>query len=185
MGKTGSLEPASVAASAPNRRDHLGRNVLDGKFFKDGAIYLFRRSDYKKPIWFCRVKVPSVRGYIWRSTRTTDEHAAFKFADDLYNHTLVRALGGENLNSKKVGVALSAYAKRLEPDSERLSTHNRILLIKRIEPLIGSKTFEQLDTSLISQLFDDLSAQSRGGKLCKRRSKNPSLKRPGIPVAPE
>lgn len=36
--------------------------VLESKTFKDGAIYLYRRADYKKPIWFIRTKVPGARG---------------------------------------------------------------------------------------------------------------------------
>ena len=35
------------------------KTELESRTFKDGAIYLFRRADYKKPTWFCRVKVPN------------------------------------------------------------------------------------------------------------------------------
>ncbi len=53
------------------------KSELESKSFKDGAIYLFKRADYVKPTWFCRVKVPGAKGYISQSTKTTDEHAAY------------------------------------------------------------------------------------------------------------
>jgi integrase len=65
------------------------KTELESKSFKDGAIYLFKRADYVKPTWFCRVKVPGAKGYISQSTKTTDEHAAYKFADDLFHKALV------------------------------------------------------------------------------------------------
>ena len=36
---------------------------LDSRTLKDGAIYLFKRTDYKKPTWFCRIKIPNGPGY--------------------------------------------------------------------------------------------------------------------------
>ena len=59
--------------------------VTFSKTFRDGLIYLYQRSDFKKPTWMCRVKIPGGKGYVNRSTGTGDEHKAFKFADDLYN----------------------------------------------------------------------------------------------------
>ena len=79
-----------------------GRQPLESRTFMDGAIYLFRRADYKKPTWFCRVKVPKRTGYISCSTKTTDEHKAFSFAEDLYNKTLAQVLSGRDFSSKKV-----------------------------------------------------------------------------------
>jgi hypothetical protein len=60
-----------------------GKNILKSKTFKDGGIYLFVRGDYVKPTWMCRIKAPGMPGYVYKSTRTTDEHQAYKFADDL------------------------------------------------------------------------------------------------------
>jgi len=68
--------------------------VLESKTFKDGAIYLYQRAEYKKPTSLYRVKVPNGSGYVNRSTGTGDEHKAFKFADDLYNQLLVKSLTG-------------------------------------------------------------------------------------------
>ena len=133
MGKSGHNDPTSTPDDSGDA-SHSNRNILTSKTFKDGAIYLFLRGDYQKPIWFCRVKVPGAKGYIYRSTRTSDEHLAFKFADDLYNQTLVKVLGGANLNAKKIGEAIEAYITRISPDRSRLSIHYKILLIERCRP---------------------------------------------------
>jgi integrase len=71
------------------KRVRKAETELESRSFKDGAIYLFKRADYKKPTWFCRVKVPNAKGYVSCSTKTTDEHAAYKFADDLFHKLLI------------------------------------------------------------------------------------------------
>lgn len=164
MKNTGLIDPASATDDSGDAARSM-RNALVSKTFRDGAIYLFLRGDYQKPIWFCRVKVPGVKGYIYRSTRTSDEHQAFKFADDLYNQALVKALGGANLNAKKIGDAIEAYTTRISPDRSRLSIHYKILLIGRCEPFLAKKTFDDLDTALLSQLITYLSQQSPKGHL--------------------
>ena len=118
-------------------RKRASPKVLDSKTFRDGAIYLYRRADYQKPIWFIRLKIPGAKGYVWKSSKTTDEHAAYKVADDLYNKTLVRVLSGGKSVSRTIPEALKAYIKRLEPEQERLSS----LACNRIESqceLLGS-----------------------------------------------
>jgi len=34
--------------------------IIASKTFREGAIYLYQRSDFKKPIWLCRINVPSI-----------------------------------------------------------------------------------------------------------------------------
>jgi hypothetical protein len=62
--------------------------ALESRIFKDGAIYLFKRADYKKPTWFCRINIPHVKGYVYGSTKTTNEHQAK--ADDLFSSPYLR-----------------------------------------------------------------------------------------------
>ncbi|BBD99154.1 hypothetical protein SAMIE_1026550 [Sphingobium amiense] len=121
-----------------------GKNVLVSKSFRDGGIYLFLRGDYKKPTWMCRVKAPGQTGYIYRSTRSTDEHQAYRFADDLYHQQLVKAYSGETEKGTKVSVGIDAYIARFESECEQLSVRYRILLLKRVLTHIGKQTFEGL-----------------------------------------
>jgi integrase len=134
--------------------------VVESKSFRDGLIYLYKRADYKKPTWLCRVKVPNGKGYINRSTGTGDEHQAFKFADDLYNELLVKSLTGEVVSGKRIGPAIDGYVRRLEADKERLSVSYKILLMKRARPFLERKTFNEVSASLLSELVDYLSDKS-------------------------
>jgi hypothetical protein len=76
------------------KRSRATAKILESKTFKDGAIYLYRRADYKKPTWFIRLKVPGLKGYLWKSSQTTDEYAAYKAAEDFYNLSLVKVYAG-------------------------------------------------------------------------------------------
>lgn len=164
MEKAG-LNDSATSADQSGQATDPARKTLLSKTFKDGAIYLFQRGDYKKPIWFCRLKVPGVKGYIYRSTRSSSEHQAFKFADDLYNQLLVKSLTGENPVGKRMGPVIDAYLKRLEPQKERLSIHYKILLMKRAKPFLERKTFEEMSTALLSRLVDYLAQNSKKGSL--------------------
>lgn len=141
------------------------RKVLTSKSFKGGAIYLFLRGDYRKPIWFCRVKVPGAKGYLYRSTRTSDEHEAFKFADDLYNRTLVKVLSGANPHAKRINRAIEAYIARFDSQRSRLSVQYKILLLERCKPFLAGKTFDELDIALLSGLIAHLAGKSLKGHL--------------------
>ena len=92
----------SEAVHPPIRKQ---KSELESRAFKDGAIYLFRRADYKKPTWFCRVRVPNGKGYVQASTKPRTEHQAFAFANDLFNKTPVRVAGGQEINAKKAQAA--------------------------------------------------------------------------------
>lgn len=143
----------------------LGKKILKSRSFKDGAIYLYIRADYKKPTWMCRVRVPGVRGYTSLSTRTTIEHEAYKFADDLYHDLLVKVRGGANLNSRRISEAIESYSQRFKRDEDRLSVRYRLQLLERCKPFFGKKTFADLNTSLFDKLFDHLSETSAKGLL--------------------
>lgn len=99
--------------------------ITASKTFREGAIYLYQRSDFKKPTWLCRIKVPNTKGYVTRSTGTGDEHQAFKFADDLYNQLLVKSLTGETVVGKRMGPAIDSYMPPTR--SPKTSTTNRSL----------------------------------------------------------
>ena len=89
-------QTAPSATSLPTRK-RAPPQALDSKTFRDGAIYLYRRADYKRPTWFIRLKIPGAKGYVWKSSGTTDEHAAYGVAEQLYNQSLVKVLGGGKL----------------------------------------------------------------------------------------
>ena len=112
-----------------------------------------------------------MKGYVYRSTRTADEHLAYKFADDLYHRQLVQVLGGQVVHGTKITVGIDAFVERFEADKEKLSVHYRVLLLKRVKPLVGSQTFENLTTATISKLTDDLRKNTKKGIMSPNTTK--------------
>ena len=165
MGKSVNNDTTPVTDLTSDGKNRHGKNILESKTFRDGGIYLFLRGDYKTPIWFCRIKVPGMTGYIYRSTRTSDEHQSYKFADDLYHRQLVKVLGGEVLSKgTKITVGINSYIERFKND-ERLSIKYRVLLLKRVKDHLKTETFENLTTQTISKLTDDLRKGTKTGTM--------------------
>lgn len=147
-------------------RKRKPKEILENKVFRDGQIYLFRRADYKKPIWFCRVKIPGAKGYISQSTKTADEHEAYKFADNLYNRSLVRVIGGQELNGKRVSTAMSEYVETLKLDlTPKFSTKLRIKFLERVAPSFGKLMLSDFTTANIIDLYDHMRSNARNGSL--------------------
>ncbi len=101
------------------KRKRKSKSELESRSFKDGAIYLFKRADYKKPTWFCRIKIPNGPGYVSCSTKTTDEHQAFAFANDLHTQIIVKAASGKDINAKKIASAIDEFVNTLKEDGRR------------------------------------------------------------------
>jgi integrase len=139
---------------------------LDSRTFRDGQIYLYRRQDYVKPIWFCRIKIPSISGYVSRSTRTANEHEAFRFAEDLYNRMLVKSLQGQDLKGKKVSAAITEYVEaQTATASQKLSTKLRCQYLERIKPFFGTLQLNEMTTATVVDLLAWMEKHSRGDAL--------------------
>jgi integrase len=148
------------------------KTELESRSFKDGAIYLYRRADYKKPTWFCRVKVSGVKGYVHASTKTTNEHAAYKFADDLYTKSLVKAASGHDLNSRRISNVIDDFVKaHSATKAQKLSVKLRNQFLGRCKEFFGTDRLGELSTAKISQLFDWLSENARGKQLSPNTTK--------------
>jgi len=147
-------------------RKRKPKEILENKVFRDGQIYLFRRADYKKPIWFCRVKIPGAKGYVSQSTKTADEHEAYKFADNLYNRSLVRVIGGQEVNGKRVSTAMSEYVETLKLDlTPKFSIKLRIKFLERVAPSFGKLMLSDFTTANIMDLYDHMRSIARNGSL--------------------
>ena len=152
------------------------RTALESKTFRDGAIYLFKRNDYKKPTWFCRVKVPGAKGYISQSTKTTDEHLAFKFADDLFHKGLVQVANGQELNSRKTSLAIKEFIESYsEAEKNKPTTINRIKFLNHIAQFIGPKRLKEIHTKELSELNDWIIDNSKTGSLSPNTIKRYSV----------
>jgi integrase len=136
------------------------KSELESRTFKDGTIYLFRRADYKKPTWFCRVKVPGVKGYISCSTKTTDEHDAYKFADDVFHNALGRIASGQDITSKKVSVALKEYIDYVEVNEPEKNRYIKVLFLKKWFEFFGNMRLKDINTATLTALNEWTSKKS-------------------------
>jgi integrase len=138
---------AAVSPTKP-KRERKPKTELEGRTFMDGAIYFFRRADYKKPTWFCWVKFPNGKGYVKAGTQTTDEHGAFSFANDLFNKTLDRVAGRQEINAKEAQAAIHEYVASLQSlKDEKLSISLRIHFQKRSAPFFKNKRLAEVSTA--------------------------------------
>ena len=72
LAKTGVNDSASAAKSAKRPAVAAKGAVTESKTFRDGLIYLYKRADFKKPTWLCRVKVPGGVEHVCWSTYEAD-----------------------------------------------------------------------------------------------------------------
>ena len=157
------MQPTSPAEKRPRK----SKEALDSRTFRDGQIYLYRRQDYKKQIWFCRIKIPNTTGSVFKSTQTSDEHAAYKFADDLFNQSLVQVMNGEQLGSKRVSFAINEYITRLNNSTatQKYSTTLRIQFRERILQLFNKTLIKDVKTATLMNIYDAMQINARGGQL--------------------
>ena len=65
----------------------------------DGRVVLYKSADHQNPKWAVRLKDPDNRGFVVKSTKTTDGFEARRFAEDLYYRLEGKARRGEPINS--------------------------------------------------------------------------------------
>jgi integrase len=77
----------------------------------DGRVVLYKRADHENPKWTVRLKVPTVSGFVVKSTKTTDDFEARRFAEDLYYRLEGKARRGEPINSPTFRKVFTEWAK--------------------------------------------------------------------------
>ena len=145
---------------APNRI-RQPKTDLDSRTFKDGAIYLYRRADYKKPTWFCRIKVTGAKGYVHASAKTTDEHAAYKFADDLFLRSLAKVHSGQDIQSKRVAIALREFIDFIEKNEK--PSQSRVIKLSVVngwDGFFGNKRLKEITTATLVEMNQWMSDRS-------------------------
>ena len=65
----------------------------------DGRIVMYRRPHLKNPKWNVRLKIPNTKGYVIRSTKTSDFNDGKRFSEDLYYELEGKVRRGEVLQS--------------------------------------------------------------------------------------
>ena len=72
--------------------------------------------DHQNPKWTVRLKIPTTEGFAVKSTKTTDDFEARRFAEDLYYRLEGKARRGEPINSPTF--------RRVFAESSRANAHS-------------------------------------------------------------
>ena len=105
------------------RSGHLSRSHSHYKEFLDlrgdGRVVLYKRADHQNPKWTVRLKIPSSPGFVVKSAKTTNDHEARRFAEDLYYQLEGRARRGEPINSPTFARVFDAWSRSLIGQNQR------------------------------------------------------------------
>ena len=77
----------------------------------DGRIVLYKRADHQNPKWTARLSIPTVQGFVVKSTKTTDDFEARRFAEELYYQLEGKARRGEPINSPTFRKVFAEWSK--------------------------------------------------------------------------
>ena len=72
---------------------------------------LYKRADHQNPKWTVRLRIPEVLGFVVKSTKTTDDFEARRFAEDLYYRLEGKARRGERINSPTFRRVFTEWAR--------------------------------------------------------------------------
>jgi hypothetical protein len=87
----------------------------------DGRVVLYKRADHENPKWTVRLKIPTTSGFVVKSTKTTDDFEARRFAEELYYRLEGKVRRGEPINSPTFSKVFSEWSKISAADREARS----------------------------------------------------------------
>jgi integrase len=84
-----------------------------------GEIVLYQRPDHKNPKWQTRIKIKGSNGYARKSTGTSDEYEARKFADEFYNGLVDKFQATGSTQTKTFKKVVDEWLKVLEKQGRK------------------------------------------------------------------
>jgi integrase len=131
----------------------------------DGRVVLYKRADHQNPKWTVRLKIPDNEGFVVKSTKTTDDFEARRFAEDLYYRLEGKARRGEPINSPTFRRVFSEWSKITAADRESRTAKYLDGSVRRVE-LWGLKYFgdlgiNQIDENRMAEFVDWRLSQPR------------------------
>ena len=123
----------------------------------DGSIVLYKRKDHETSNWNVRLKIPGSTGYVIRSSKTSDDHNARRFAEDLYYELEGRSRRGEVIQSpsfrKVVSEWKEVYPIEMRGRSKSYINGNIRKSELYLEPFFGKTPVDQINERLMSDYF--------------------------------
>jgi hypothetical protein len=130
----------------------------------DGRIVLYKRADHENPKWTVRLKIPEVPGFVVKSTKTTDDFEARRFAEDLYYRLEGKARRGEPINSPTFRRVFTEWAKVPVADQVVRSARYVNGNVRRVE-IWALQYFGDLTIDKVTENLQASNAPRRSGAL--------------------
>jgi integrase len=133
-----------------------GNKVINAKSFRDGRVYLYQLENRPQQKWLCRIKIPKVKGYIYRGTGTSDDYEARKFAEDLYEELSIKVKLGQSVKGtdfKKLVADFEAHYPAEAP-SERRVADICLFLNNYFLSYIKENKLTELSEAAVTRFFD-------------------------------
>lgn len=121
----------------------------------DGAIVVYKRSDHKRPRYVARLKVPHLKGYITKSTKTFDRNDAVQFAKQLYYETEGKVERGEAVTTKKFTKVFQAWASHRRVHESHLAYTNGDIRSAEIHilPYFKDEKIDAVDNAAVTEFL--------------------------------
>ena len=124
----------------------------------DGRIVLYKRADHQKPKWTARLRIPTVPGFVVRSTKTTDDFEARRFAEELYYQLEGKARRGEPINSPTFRRVFAEWSKVPVADQVVRTAKYVNGNVRRVElwalPYFGDLTIDHVTEAKLADYVD-------------------------------
>lgn len=121
----------------------------------DGRIVIYRRADTAGDNWTARLKVVGNTGYVVKSTRSTNDYEARRFAEDLYYELEGKARRNEPIRSPTFARVFQEWKTSLTLDQKLGRSRYIQEKIRQMElwglPNLGSHPIASIDSSIIDQ----------------------------------
>jgi integrase len=119
---------------------------------------LYKRADHQNPRWTVRLKIPETDGFVVKSTKTTDDFEARRFAEDLYYRLEGKARRGEPINSPTFSKVFTEWSKVPVADQVIRSTRYVDGNIRRVEiwalQYFGDLTIDKVTEAKLADYVD-------------------------------
>jgi integrase len=123
----------------------------------DGRVILYRRADTRSNNWWVRLKVAGHPGYVTKSSKSTDDYEARRFAEDFYYQLEGKARRGEAINSPTFNRVFGEWKASLKLEQTLGSSKYIAGNIRRMEiwaiPNLGPRLIETIDDSAITDFL--------------------------------
>jgi integrase len=123
----------------------------------DGRIVLYRRADTVSLAWSARLKIPGHTGYVVKSSKTSDDFQARRFAEDLFYQLEGRAYRGEAIRPPTFKQVFEQWRASLAVDQAIGASKYIAGNIRRMElwaiPNLGAQFISAIDDKVIAEFM--------------------------------